>query len=437
MYALVDCNNFYVSCERVFQPRFVGVPGVVLSNNDGCLISRSDEAKALGLKMGDPFHKVRPFLEQHGVWVRSSNYALYGDMSRRVVEVLSLFTPEVEVYSIDEAFLNLAGLRYAAPDLVQYATEIQRTVAQHVGIPTCVGVAPSKTLAKLANRLARKLPETQPRVWVLDTAAKQQDALRRMPIGDVWGIGRRYALKLRDNGIGTAAELAAMPEPWVRRHMGGVVGVRLWRELHGDSCLSFDPQECDDEGQLVSIGASKRSLTHSRSFGKPLCEHRLLREAVATFVARAAEKLRQQGSAAHVLTVLLGTDKYAPTAGPSTHTTVVTLASASDNTSELTQAALRGLRELARPGVAYHKAGVVLSGLEPATQRQMGLFTKSPELLAQSSKLMAALDTLNARYGRQTVRYAVAADRDPVWQGRSAFRSPRYTTHWPDIWKVN
>ncbi|RYU79576.1 Y-family DNA polymerase [Hymenobacter persicinus] len=433
MYALVDCNNFYVSCERVFQPALEGRPGVVLSNNDGCLISRSDEAKALGLKMGAPYHQVRPFLREHEVWVRSSNYALYGDMSRRVVEILGLFTPEVEVYSIDEAFLNLAGLRYTVPDLTAYATRIRSTVLQYVGIPTCVGVAPTKTLAKLANRLARR---TRCGVLVLETPAQRQAALAATPIGDVWGIGRRYAPKLQECNVRTAADLAALPESWVRRRLGGVVGVRLWQELQGQPCLEFENPEWDEDGQLVSAAAARHTITHSRSFGQPQQEQAVLQQALAAFVARAAEKLRRQGGAAHLLTVLLGTRQPGETSTSRTHTAVLSLPEATEDTAELIRAALRGLQKLWQPGVAYYRAGVLLSGLEPADQPQLRLFGSTPEQLARCRQLMAALDALNQRFGRQTVRYAVAGQKTPSWSGRAAFKSAQYTTSWQQLWTV-
>lgn len=433
MIALVDCNNFYVSCERVFQPRLEGRPVVVLSNNDGCLISRSDEAKALGFAMGEAYHLARPRLQQHDVRVFSSNYALYGDMSRRVLRVLGEFTPEVDVYSIDEAFLNLSGLQYEAREgLLAYALNISRTVQAHVGIPTAIGVAPTKTLAKLANRLARKQPPGE-RALVLETDAQRRLALDQTLIGDVWGIGRRYGRKLQENGLLTAADLAAASESWVRRHLGGVVGVRLWRELHGQPCLDFDPRELSAEPGQPS---DRRSVTCTRSFGRPQRDAAVLRQAVATFVSQAAEKLRRHGLAAHVLTVLLGTDRFAPDNGPRTHTAVVTLPAATDDTGELLRAALGRLVLLLRPGTAYHRAGVTLSGLEPAGQTQLGLFNRPAEELQQRQQLMAHLDALNARFGRGTVRYAATGLDDSPWRGRRNLMSAPCTTDWEQLWQV-
>jgi DNA polymerase V len=443
MYALVDCNNFYVSCERVFAPQLDGWPVVVLSNNDGCLISRSDEAKALGLKMGEAYHLVRPLLEQHQVRVFSSNYALYGDMSRRVVQVLGGFAAGVEVYSIDEAFLDFRGMRLLAPDLLAYGQQVRQTVKSHTGIPTCVGIAPTKTLAKLANRLARKQDTNG--VLLLETPTQWQAALASAPIESIWGVGRRYAHKLREMGIFTGADLVALPEHWLRRHLGGVTGQRLWRELHGQPCLDWNPAEWDDNGDLLQSGRSSRhSAVCTRSFGRPQQEPAVLAEAVATFAARAAEKLRRHGLVTHLVTVLLGTDKYAPAGGPSTHTAVINLPYATADTRALTQAALKGLHQLRRAGLAYHRAGVLLSGLEPPGQAQLDLFAAPTASPQRSQQLMKTLDGLNARFGRQLVRLAAAGvptsgaspAEPPAWAGRSAHRSPCYTTGWEELWQI-
>lgn len=430
MYALVDCNNFYVSCERVFQPRLLGVPIVVLSNNDGCLISRSDEAKALGLKMGEPYFKVKPLLEHHGVQVFSSNYALYGDLSRRVMRVLAQFAPEVEIYSIDESFLDLHELGYWHQTAAVLGSDIREAVKRQVGIPVCVGIAATKTLAKLANRLARK---TDSGVVVLDTQESVAHALQATGVQDIWGIGRRLAPRLLAAGIQTAADLVAMPESWARRQLGGVVGQRLWRELCGEACLTWHPTEDEDSG----TSPRRHSVACTRSFGRPQREAAVLSEAVATFITRAAEKLRRQNLSAHLLTVLLGTDRFAPTAGATTHTTVLHLPTATHDTGELLRVALQGLRQLLRPGQAYVRAGVVLSGLEPAGQPQLDLFgATDPARLHRQEQLMQALDCLNRRFGRGMVRYAAAGRRSAAWAGRSAFRSPACTTCWEELWQV-
>ena len=440
MYALVDCNNFYVSCERVFAPRLEGRPVVVLSNNDGCLISRSDEAKALGFAMGEPYHLARPRLAQHSVQVFSSNYGLYGDMSRRVVQVLSGFAADVEVYSIDEAFLDFSGLRLLAPDLLAHGAQVKARVLAHTGIPTCVGIAPTKTLAKLANRLARRHGTNG--VLLLDTPARWQAALAEASVESIWGVGRRYARKLLDMNVTTGAALAALPEAWLRRHLGGVVGQRLWRELHGQPCLDWNPAEWDDDGELrAPTGAARHSVTCTRSFGRPQHEPAALAEAVATFAAKAAEKLRRHGLGAHLVTVILGTDKYAPAGGPSTHTACVSLPAATSDTSQLTRASLQGLARLRQPGTTYHRAGVLLSGLERPGSAQLGLFEPAATLVPpQRAQLMATLDQLNGRFGRAVVRLAAmgggTGSRPPAWAGRAAHRSPLYTTSWEGLWQL-
>lgn len=431
MYALVDCNNFYVSCERVFQPRLSDRPVVVLSNNDGCLISRSDEAKALGFRMGEPYFKAKPLLNQHEVAVFSSNYALYGDMSRRVMLVLRQFSPEVEVYSIDESFLHLPEVPIIGSSLADLAVAVRAAVRQQVGIPVCVGVAPTKTLAKLANRLARHTPAG---VLVLGSASEQAAALAATPIAEVWGIGRRYAPKLVAASLHTAADLAAAPETWVRRHVGGVVGARLWRELRGEPCLEWHPATDEDE----AAPAGQHSIATTRSFGQPQREWVAVREAVATFTARAAEKLRRQHLSANLLTVLLGTDRFAPgRVGPATHTTVLSLPLATNDTGELLHAATRALRQVWKPGTVYVRAGVIFSGLEPTGQAQLPLFgAPDPARLQQQQQLMQALDGLNRRFGRNTVRYAITGPRTPTWAGRKAHCSPAYTTCWEELWEV-
>ena len=422
----------------MFAPRLEGRPVVVLSNNDGCLISCSDKAKALGFAMGEPYHLSRPRLVQHGVRVFLSNYGLYGDMSRRVVQVLGGFAAGVEVYFIDDAFLDLSGMRLLAPNLLAYGVEVKARVRAHTGIPTCVGIAPTKTLAKLANRRARQQGTSG--VVLLDTSARWQAALAAAPVESIWGVGRRYARKLLEMNVTTGAALAALPEAWLHRHLGGVVGQRLWRELHSQACLDWNPAGWDDDGEpLPAPGAARHSVACTRSFGRPQHEAAALAEAVATFAAKAAEKLRRHGLGAHLVTVVLGTDKFAPTAGPSTHTEVVILPAATAATGQLTRAALQGLARLRQPGVAYHRAGVLLSGLERPGAAQLGLFepaaAPAPPARAQ---LMATLDRLNGRFGRAVVRLAATGTghQPPAWAGRAAYRSPLYTTSWEGLWQL-
>ncbi|WP_019949764.1 Y-family DNA polymerase [Hymenobacter aerophilus] len=443
MFGLVDCNNFYVSCERVFQPRLEGRPVVVLSNNDGCIISRSAEAKALGLPMGAPYFQVKEQLRQQQVQVFSSNYTLYGDMSRRVMHYLGASVPGVEIYSIDEAFLDLSGLeRYALPaagGLDALARRLREGVRARTGIPTCVGVAPSKTLAKLANRLAKQ-DAGLGGVLYLDTAERWAWALGQVAVGDVWGVGRQYAHKLSAAGIDSAADLARVSEAWARKHLGGVVGARLVRELQGYPCSGgLAPSE---DGTL-----RRQSISCSRTFGRPLREQAFVRGALAAFVARAAEKLRRQGDLAHVLTVFISQSRYGPAAdgaGGHSRSAVLTLPLPTSDTRELTARTEQLLARLWEPGAVYTKAGVVLAGLEPPGAQQLGLFTEpAPVAVAdgRGARAMAALDGLNARFGRGTVQLAAAlpttSGGPAPWQGQAAWRTPAYTTRLEDLMTVS
>ncbi|MCB2380410.1 Y-family DNA polymerase [Hymenobacter sp. BT635] len=431
MYALVDCNNFYVSCERVFQPRLEGRPVVVLSNNDGCLISRSNEAKALGLQMGDPYFQVKPLLEQHQVAVFSSNYALYGDMSRRVMWYLSQVAPAVEIYSIDEAFLDLHGMeRFVVRSLDTFARTVRANVLARTGIPTCVGVAPTKTLAKLANRLAKKNPALGG-VCYLDTDERRQWALEQVAVEDVWGIGRQYAQKLYVVGITTAAGLAGCSEAYARQHLGGVVGARLVRELQGYPCQGLAPSE---DGTLA-----RRSLCYSRTFGQPLSAFPDVVGAVSAFTSRAAEKLRRQGDAAHLLTVFVSKSRYGLEPPPYSSSIVLSLPVATSDTVELVRMARVALKRLWQPRQRYTKAGVTLEGLEPAGQAQLSLFEPGPES-EKRTKLMAELDQLNRRFGKGTVQLAallLPVGQSAPWQGQAQWRTPQYTTRLEDLLLVS
>ncbi|MBX0293188.1 Y-family DNA polymerase [Hymenobacter sp. HSC-4F20] len=428
MFGLVDCNNFYVSCERVFQPRLEGKPVVVLSNNDGCIISRSAEAKALGLQMGDPYFQVKPLLLQHNVTVLSSNYPLYGDMSRRVMWYLGQVTPAVEIYSIDEAFLDLHGLeRFVVSRLDTFARTVRANLLARTGIPTCVGIAPTKTLAKLANRLAKKRPELGG-VCYLDTEEKRCWALEQVAVEDVWGIGRQYAQKLYSAGITTAAELAGCSDGFARKHLGGVVGARLVRELQGTPCHGLAPSE---DGTLA-----RRSLCCSRTFGKPLSAFPDIMGAVTAFASRAGEKLRRQGDAAHFMTVFLSKSRYGVEPPPYSCSTVLTLPVATNDTLELVRYARLALKRLWQADNRYTKAGVVLDGLEPAGQTQLTLFEAGP-VSEKRVRLMAELDALNRRYGKGTVRLATAltppGQRQAPWEGQAQWRTPAYTTRLEDL----
>ena len=415
--ALVDCNNFYASCERVFQPGLRGQPVVVLSNNDGCVIARSNEAKALGVEMGAPWHLHKEHFAKTGIIVRSSNYTLYGDMSARVMRVLGDFTPDLEIYSIDEAFLGLAGFEHR---LEPHARELRATVLQWTGIPVSVGIAPTKTLAKAANRMAKKDPACGG-VALLLTSAAQEAALGRMELTDLWGIARRMAERLAAVGISTPLQLRDADPRFVRERFS-VVMERMVHELRGVPCLDFE-----------DVTPDRKSLMASRSFGRPVTLPGEMAEAVATYTARAAEKMRRQGLATASLTVFVETNRFKPCDPQHCASQAVQLPVATADTGKLTQAALRGLKAVWRAGFSYKKAGVMFLDLVPAAMVQGGLFDAADTPAMQ--RLMAVVDRVNARYGRDTLSFA-RSGRQRGWKLRSEHHSPRYTTSWEELLRV-
>ncbi len=418
IFALVDCNNFYASCERVFNPKLNGQPIVVLSNNDGCVVARSNEAKALGIRMGVPEFQIRPLLRAHRVQVFSSNYTLYGDMSQRVMETLEQFSPDLEVYSIDEAFLSLVG--FERRNLTEYGRQIRRTVKQWTGIPVSVGIAETKALAKIANRIAKRTPDTGG-VSNLLACPDREAVLSRVAVEDIWGIGPNSARLLKQHGIITALQLRQADDQWIRKHLG-IVGLRLVYELRGRSCL--DLEECPQP---------KQGITCSRAFGKPIATLSEMEEAVSSYVARAAEKLRGEGLAATVLTVFLMTNEFKDE--PQYRNSVTcSLAVGTDTTSELIRAALRGLRTIYRDGYRYKKAGVMFTALVPASLVQPDLFDLQDR--PRSKRLMAALDAVNDRWGSGTMEYA-ASGLTKAWKTQFHRRSPAYTTDWSALPVVN
>ncbi len=415
IFGLVDCNNFYVSCERLFDPKLQNRPVVVLSNNDGCIIARSNEAKALGIAMGTPFFKAAPFLRRHLVEVFSSNYPLYGDMSWRVMATLKKLEPDMEIYSIDEAFIRLP--REAISDLAEHGRRIRATIRRHTGIPVSIGFGPTKTLAKVANRFAKKEREYK---GVCDLSATCPDPfLARCPVGDVWGIGRRGEEKLRRQGIISALDLTGHNDDWIRRRLH-LNGLRTVMELRGIPCLTLEK-----EGKAKSIASSK-------SFGRQVGSLAELREATATYVTQAAVKLRLQQSRASILQVYLTTNRFSRTQPCYSAREIITLPQATADTAILIKAALQGLEKIYRPGLRYQKTGVVLSGLVAAEHRQLSLFA-GPE--KNRNKLMAALDRINGRWGRFTIQHGVAGLAKP-WQHRQEMKSPAYTTRWTDLPRV-
>jgi DNA polymerase V len=414
LFALIDCNNFYVSCERVFQPALWGKPVVVLSNNDGCVIARSEEAKALGIPMGLPAFQLADLLQVHPIEVFSSNYTLYGDMSARVMTTLAQWTRDVEVYSIDEAFLHLSALPSDA--LAAYGQTMRTTIHQWTGIPVSIGIGTTKTLAKLANRLAKRSAEARG-VVTLTSPAAVEATLAQTPIEDLWGIGPGYTRRLKAHDIRTALQLQNVNDRWVRQQLG-IVGLRIVWELRGISCLP-----------LERCPPPKQSLMVSRSFGRPITALTEMREAVATYTTRATEKLRRAQRAAGVLTVFLMTNRFADEPQYANSVTIP-LPVATQDTAELIQYAFRGIEQLFHEGYRYKKAGVILTALVPAHQVQTHLFDQHDR--ERSQRLMAALDALNTQWGTGTVRYG-AVGLQPRWRMRCGRRSPRYTTRWQEL----
>jgi DNA polymerase V len=419
LFALVDCNNFYASCEKLFAPELAGVPVVVLSNNDGCVVARSAEVKALGIPMGGPWFKISNLARQYGIVAFSSNYALYADMSNRVVEVLRQFSPDIEVYSIDESFLDLTG--FEPTELAGYGRQIRKRVQQWLGLSVCVGIAPTKTLAKLANHCAKKsLAGTDGVCDLTRLSAPEREALfARIDVGEVWGVGRKLAPRLHAAGIRTVSDLCRADAKTLRSRFS-VVLERTLRELRGTSCLA-----------LEEIAPDRQQIICSRSFGERIFDLEELREAVTNHVCRAAEKLRQQDALAAALTVSIRTSPFAHPESRYQKALSVPLPEASADSRLLTRCALLTLQQIFRPGFAYQKAGVMLSAIQPRQLYQASLFSSSAKN-GDDSHLMQALDGINARWGRGTLRLA-SEGVNRKWQMKQSHLSPAYSTEWTDL----
>lgn len=405
MFGLVDCNNFYASCERVFNPSLNGKPIVVLSNNDGCVIARSNEAKALGIKMGVPAYQIKDLVKQHDVAVFSSNYVLYGDMSGRVMSMLADIAPEIEIYSIDEAFINIDGIQ----DLQSLGLKIVNQVTRGTGIPVSVGIAPTKTLAKLANKFAKKHPAYN-RLCIINTEEKRIKALQLTDIVDVWGIGRRQAEKLEKQGVKTAYDFTQLPGSWVRKNMT-VTGERTWKELRGISCIDME-----------SAPPAKKQICTSRSFGKMVEDIDTMSEAIATHASACAKKLRQQKSYAMSLMVFIHTNNFREDLPQYWKNTIIKLPVPTNDTLEIVHYALEGLKSIYMTGYQYKKAGVIIT--EIVTSAQLGLFDTVDR--EKREKLMQAIDKVNGEH-KHLVKLAVQGNgRD--WKLKQEQFSKRYTT---------
>ncbi len=419
MFALIDCNNFYASCERVFNPSLNNRPVVVMSNNDGCVIARSNEAKALGVKMGVPVFEIEPFLKRHGVAVFSSNYALYGDMSQRVMNTLSTFAPGMETYSIDEAFLDLHGFRHF--NLRDYAATIKRVTGKNTGIPVSVGIGPTKTLAKVANHFAKRAPENNG-VYVIDSEGLRVEALQQLPVGKVWGIGRRYEKMLVAKGVKTAYDFTERPAAWVRQAMT-VMGLRTQQELRGVPCndLEIEPEP-------------NKAICTARSFGEMQTEFRVIAEAVSAFTARCALKLRKQHTCASIVMVFIHTNEHREDLAQYAKNRVLQLPVASNSDFELCRYTKAALSDIFKPGYRYKKAGVILSGIVPEANVQASLFDDVDR--ERQATALQSMDKLNTRYGRDKVRIA-AQGFERKWKLRQERLSPCYTTRMEDLIIIN
>lgn len=423
MKAIVDCNSFYCSCERLFRPDLRHKPIVVLSNNDGCIISRCDKAKQIGVGMAGPYFLAKPLMDAHGVKTFSSNYNLYGDMSRRVMNTLraSFGATNVEVYSVDEAFVNLD--EFATDNLRQVAREMKKRVERWTGIDVSVGIAPTKTLAKLANHIAKKNKDKTGCVALLETDEKISRALKIVPVKDLWGVGSRSAKKLEALHIQSAWDLRNMPEEWARKHLGGVVGVRLIRELRGEPCLMMDEYK------------DKKMIATTRMFGRTVTSLTDIKEAIATYTSRAAEKLRRQYSAAAAIQVFVVSNEKTESQSFKhglTYAAHTTLPSPTSFTNELIAAAMPLAESLYKKGLGYKKAGVMLSGIVPDDCIQSNLFEPQKNT---GRFLMQQIDNINFSMRGDVVKFA-SAGVTRNWKMRQEFHSPRYTSRWDELCTV-
>lgn len=414
LFALVDCNNFYVSCERVFNPKLKGKPIVVLSNNDGCIIARSNEAKALGIPMGAPFFEYEPFIKKHNVIVYSSNYALYGDMSARVMTSLMQLYSEVEVYSIDEAFLQFNTL--SSDQTETFAFDIRKHIKQWTGIPISIGIGPTKTLAKIANKIAKKNDS-----GIFDISNKNIDEiLKTIKTADLWGIGRQYEILLKRYRITNAYQLKYADDRWIKKHMT-ICGLRTVHELRGIACIAL--QEGPEQ---------RKSIACTRSFGKATCEFEDLNEAVATYTARAAEKLRKQKLIASAIYVFITTKHYSKF--KYSNAVCIQLPCATSYTPQLIKYALQALKTIYRSEYYYKKAGIILLDFIDENHAQIDAFIAN--VSETQSKFIKTVDHINRKWGRKSVHFAAEGIKKP-WIMKQSKKSAPYTTSWNSLLRIN
>jgi DNA polymerase V len=419
MFALVDCNNFYASCERVFQPKLKNKPIVVLSNNDGCVIARSNEAKQLGVPMGAAAFEYKELFDKHNIHVFSSNYALYGDMSNRVMNLLQQYTPEIEIYSIDEAFLQLSGFDYIT-SAEEYVRDIRYTVTKGTGIPISIGLASTKTLSKVANKIAKKFPEHTQHVYSIDSEEKRLKALKWLPVEDVWGIGRQYAKRLHNAGIRTAYDFTLLPESWIQKYMG-IMGVRLFKELSGTPCFAINTPQ------------NKQNIATTRSFDKNITDYKFIRERVVTFAASCAAKLRKQKSCCTAIMVFMHTNYHRKDLPQYSRNILMKLPFPTNSSFELAHFAVQAMDKIFKQGYAYKKAGVIVMDFVPQANIQINLFQNSNP---KHTVLMETIDNINNRIGQTKIKLG-GQDPGRTWKMRQEQLSPCYTTRIRDIISIS
>ena len=414
MFALIDCNNFYASCERVFRPDLIGKPIVVLSNNDGCVIARSNEAKALGIPMGAPAFENEEIFKKHNVSVHSANFTLYGDMSKRVMSILSEYSPNIEIYSIDEAFLDLKG--FGEYNLQTYGQEIQRRVVKWTGIPVSVGIAPTKALAKAANRIAKKYPSKTKNVYLIDSEEKRIKALKWVKIEDVWGIGRQHTKRLNAINVNTAFDFTQLHDSWVKKNLS-IAGLRLKLDLQGIPTLDLEEFQ------------AKKNIATTRSFEKNYTELEQLKERISTFAVSCAEKLRKQKSCCNAMMVFIHTNGFRKELPQYSRNIVIKLPFPTNSGIELAKFAVESLERIFKSGFSYKKAGVMVMDFSQENKIQLKIFENSNP---KHIPLMQSLDKINNMFGQQKVKLA-SQDLKRVWKMRQEKLSPHYTTNLNEI----
>ena len=414
MYALIDCNNFYASCERLFRPELNGKAIVVLSNNDGAVIARSNEAKEKGVPMGALAFKFEAFFVEHDIHVFSANFALYGDMSNRVMSLLQEYSPECEIYSIDEAFLKLAG--FEMYDLHEYGHTIQHRIKKDTGIPISVGIAPTKALSKVANRIAKKYAKQLNNSYVIDTEEKRLKAIKWLKIEDVWGIGRKLSIRLKDIGVKTAYDFTQLNDSWVKRNLS-IVELRLKHDLQGIPTLDLEDVK------------SRKNIATTRSFERNIISFEDVKERIVTFAVSCAEKLRKQQSCCTSLLIFIRTNSHRSELEQYNASTVIKLPYPTNSSIEISRFASEGLERIFKQGYQYKKAGVIIMDFKPEDEIQLNLFENSNP---KHRQLMKVIDNTNAAFGQQKIKLA-AQDQKRVWKMKQERLSPRYTTRLSDI----